>query len=345
MGPDESIQIFHRLQEASTWSQFATSLAAMKTLRFPTDLETFQTFLGTWPALHGAVEGIRKGQSEAIASLRAQLDDTPLLDALREVDGPFGDTVRAAGFSLSAVEAETLADEVERLNQILRIEATINNPGVRQKVAALRDVLPGDVTLSMIWDLLRSRDRAEWFLEAMQENELETSRLTPDGLESLARQRAHTRLLRVAEQQTSDAGGGLLGIGMRMTWLALVSMLVCAVGIANAMLMSVTERFREIATLKCLGALDGFIMSLFLIEACLLGLVGGVGGALAGFVLAGGRMALMFRVLMVQAFPWSEVATAAGISVVLGMVLAAVSAAYPSLRAARLAPMEAMRIE
>lgn len=56
-------------------------------------------------------------------------------------------------------------------------------------------------------------------------------------------------------------------------------------------------------------------------------------------------MALMFRVLMVQAFPWSEVATAAGISVVLGMVLAAVSAAYPSLRAARLAPMEAMRIE
>lgn len=345
VGPDESIQIFHRLQDANAWPQFVTSLTAMKTLRFPTDLETFQTFLGTWPALHGAVEGIRKGQSEAIASLRAQLDDTPLLDALREVDGPFGDTVRAAGFSLSAVEAETLADEVERLNQILRIEATINNPGVRQKVAALRDVLPGDVTLSMIWDLLRSRDRAEWFLEAMQENELETSRLTPDGLESLARQRAHTRLLQVAEQQTSDAGGGLLGIGMRMTWLALVSMLVCAVGIANAMLMSVTERFREIATLKCLGALDGFIMSLFLIEACLLGLVGGVGGALAGFVLAGGRMALTFRILMVQAFPWGDVATAAGISVVLGMVLAAVSAAYPSLRAARLAPMEAMRIE
>ena len=56
-------------------------------------------------------------------------------------------------------------------------------------------------------------------------------------------------------------------------------------------------------------------------------------------------MALTFRILMVQAFPWGDVATAAGISVVLGMVLAAVSAAYPSLRAARLAPMEAMRIE
>ena len=345
VGPDESVQIFHRLQAASAWEQFTTSLADMKTLRFPTDLESFQTFLGDWPALHGIVEGLRKGQSEAIASLRAHLDDTPLMEALREVDGPFGETVRAAGFSLSAAEAETLASEVERLDQILRIEATINNPGVRQKVAALRDVLPGDVTLAMIWALLRSQDRAEWFLDAMQENGLETDRLTPDGLESLARQRAHTRLLQVAEQQTLDAGGGLLGIGMRMTWLALVSMLVCAVGIANAMLMSVTERFREIATLKCLGALDAFIMSLFLIEACLLGLVGGLGGAVAGFILAGGRMALIFRGLLVQAFPWGDVAAAAGISVVLGMVLAAVSAVYPSLRAARLAPMEAMRIE
>jgi ABC-type antimicrobial peptide transport system permease subunit len=66
---------------------------------------------------------------------------------------------------------------------------------------------------------------------------------------------------------------------------------------------------------------------------------------LVGFLLAGGRMALMFRALLGQAFPWGDVAAAAGISVVLGMVLAAVSAVYPSLRAARLAPMEAMRIE
>jgi putative ABC transport system permease protein len=266
------------------------------------------------------------------------------MEALRGVDGPFGDAVRAAGFRLAPEEAESLADEVERLDQVLRIEATINNPGVRQKVAALRDVLPGDVTLPMIWALLRDRERADWFLAAMRENGLETGGLTAERLEDLARQRAHTRLLQVAERQTLETGGGLLGIGKRMTWLALVSMLVCAVGIANAMLMSVTERFREIATLKCLGALDAFIMSMFLIEACCWGWWGAGGGG-GGCLRAGGRMALMFRALLGQAFPWGDVAAAAGISVVLGMVLAAVSAVYPSLRAARLAPMEAMRIE
>ena len=91
--------------------------------------------------------------------------------------------------------------------------------------------------------------------------------------------------------------------------------------------------------------MDGFIMTVFLIEAGLLGLVGGVGGALAGFVLAGARMAVAFRSLLIQAFPWGDVAVAGVISIAVGMVLAAVSAVYPSLRAARLAPMEAMRIE
>ncbi|HOT52163.1 MAG TPA: hypothetical protein PLI07_14365, partial [Candidatus Hydrogenedentes bacterium] len=50
-------------------------------------------------------------------------------------------------------------------------------------------------------------------------------------------------------------------------WLAAISLLVCVVGITNAMLMSVTERYREIGTMKCLGALDWFVVKLFLIEA------------------------------------------------------------------------------
>jgi putative ABC transport system permease protein len=111
------------------------------------------------------------------------------------------------------------------------------------------------------------------------------------------------------------------------------------------MLMSVTERFREIATLKCLGALDAFIMSVFLIEAGLLGFFGGVGGAVAGLLLAGARMAVTFQDLMWTAFPLTDVLIAGLLSIGVGMVLAAVSAVYPSLRAARLAPMEAMRIE
>ena len=344
-GPDESVRIFDRLQGEAEWRQFSASLADMKTLRFPVPLEEFQAFLAGWPALKGKIEGVQRGQTAAIGAIRARLGGTPLVTALRDAQGPFGDDLRGAGFALASEAAAALAFEVARLEHELRIESTINNPGVRQEVAAKRDVLPGDVTMPMIWTLLRSRARADWFLCVMGENEMEIGDLTPEMLAEIADQQAHRRLLAVAERQTLDSGGGLMGIGKRMTWLAFVSMLVCAVGIANAMLMSVTERFREIATLKCLGALDGFIMTVFLIEAGLLGLVGGVGGALAGFVLASARMGLAFRGLLVQAFPWGDVVVAGLISVAVGMLLAAVSAVYPSFRAARLAPMEAMRIE
>lgn len=72
----------------------------------------------------------------------------------------------------------------------------------------------------------------------------------------------------------------------RYNWLIAMAMLICFVGIVNSMLMSVTERYREIGTIKCLGALDEFIIRLFLIEAGLMGLVGSILGALIGMLVA-----------------------------------------------------------
>jgi putative ABC transport system permease protein len=71
----------------------------------------------------------------------------------------------------------------------------------------------------------------------------------------------------------------------RSTWLAGLSLLVCAVGITNAMLMSVTERFREIGTMKCLGALEQFVVKIFLIEAALMGFIASFVGYLIGFLM------------------------------------------------------------
>ena len=72
----------------------------------------------------------------------------------------------------------------------------------------------------------------------------------------------------------------------KQRWIVFLSLLVCVVGIINAQLMSVTERFREIGTLKCLGALDRFIVRIFVIEATMQGLVGGILGALLGTMVA-----------------------------------------------------------
>jgi len=64
----------------------------------------------------------------------------------------------------------------------------------------------------------------------------------------------------------------------RDRWLIVMALLTCTVGIANAMLMSVAERFREIGTMKCLGATDGLVVHLFLLESLFLGLVGTIAG-------------------------------------------------------------------
>src|SRR5205823_7528703 len=70
---------------------------------------------------------------------------------------------------------------------------------------------------------------------------------------------------------------------LQTRWLLALALLVAFVGILNSMLMSVTERFKEIGTMKCLGALDSFIVKLFLIEACLLGVTASLIGYVIGF--------------------------------------------------------------
>ena len=62
----------------------------------------------------------------------------------------------------------------------------------------------------------------------------------------------------------------------RNIWIVVISLFVTVIGITNSMLMSVTERFREIGTMKCLGALSAFVRQMFLLESSLVGLVGAV---------------------------------------------------------------------
>ena len=131
----------------------------------------------------------------------------------------------------------------------------------------------------------------------------------------------------------------------KQRWLVILSLLVCVVGIVNAQLMAVTERFREIGTMKCLGALDRFVLRLFLLEAGMQGIVGAGVGAAAGAVFAFLNSLFRFGTATLAGVPWQEIMASISIATATGCLLSLVGVFYPAMVAAKMAPVEAMRVE
>ena len=142
------------------------------------------------------------------------------------------------------------------------------------------------------------------------------------------------------EQKGTDAEAGVQQI-----WLVTLSLLVCAVGITNAMLMSVTERYREIGTMKCLGALDKFIVELFLLESAFQGLVGSLGGVILGCLFMLLSSMSSYGTEPISVFPLYSVLEYGAYSLGAGLFLSVIGAMYPAYRAAKMPPADAMRTE
>jgi len=119
-----------------------------------------------------------------------------------------------------------------------------------------------------------------------------------------------------------------------------VSLLVGGIGIMNIMLVSVTERTREIGICKALGAKRQHILLQFLIEATTLSLLGGSVGLVLGYALGYGA-ALLIPGFPGAVVPWWAVALAFGFSTLVGIVFGLM----PAAKAARLDPIEALRYE
>lgn len=126
-------------------------------------------------------------------------------------------------------------------------------------------------------------------------------------------------------------------------WILFLSLLVCVVGIVNTQLMAVADRFREIGTMKCLGALDRFVLRLFLIEATLQGLIGSIIGGIVGAVISLLGAAVKFGWIAVSAPGFTNIFLVVGSAVLLGCGLSIIGVLYPALLAAKMRPVEAMR--
>jgi len=166
-----------------------------------------------------------------------------------------------------------------------------------------------------------------------------------EAIGELLRQRHHLRtgedddfavrdLSAIAEAQQESTAT----ITSLLAGVALVSLIVGGIGIMNIMLVSVTERTREIGLRMAIGAKPRHVLYQFLIEATVLSLLGGAIGIVAGFA-AAKYMAAKFG------FHWivqpQIVALAVGVSAAVGIAFGA----YPARKASRLDPITALRFE
>ena len=141
------------------------------------------------------------------------------------------------------------------------------------------------------------------------------------------------------------AGGARLGVETYQYWLMFVALIVSVVGITNAMLIAVYERYREIGTMKCLGALDRHILFLFLVESLIQGTVGGAVGFVVGVIgaLLSAGFTTGFDIII--KVPAAELLFLFAGSTLLSIILSVAATIYPALRAAKLDPVEALRYE
>ncbi len=136
-------------------------------------------------------------------------------------------------------------------------------------------------------------------------------------------------------EQTGQIGDALSSF---LFAVALISLIVGSIGIMNIMLVTVTERTREIGIMKSLGYTNSGILSLFLLESVLVSLFGGILGTLIGGL---GAFALETALKLPTVFPFTLIEIGFFVSVMVGVV----AGVYPARKAAKMNPVDALRYE
>lgn len=267
----------------------------------------------------------RQEVSRRVTLLRSQigrLDNKQLLVLGGEIDPlnrrAIERMIADEGATIAVVGVESDIDGTVERSAIDEPDAMVGLAGFRAVAEAERSNLPADLPLF-----------------AFEEAERTVGAVAGFNVRAISLKRQDVQIEREKQREQEQL--------FRIYWIVAASLLITAIGITNAMLMSVTERVREIGTLKCLGALSSFVVRLFLIESALVGLFGAVFGVLLGLFVSLAGYAYLFgigRIIATLDYGMTAVTVASCLGV--GVVLAVVSGIYPARAAAKMIPASAL---
>ena len=340
----QGLAVFELLQDPEHRQALSDGLRQLKSVRMPTSTEAFDSFLGSFRANLEGVRALLGPYERTVQAVASRYALPELKSAIIAGDGELLEYLRSLGFVIPDAEYADIGRQLSETERILSMAQAFQNFTFKSRFITKFSILAKEYGDTLVMSKLRRRSGSEWFEKQVADLGLEVT-LPTQQVRQLARAALARGTLREIERVLNTKGDWRRGIDTKTVWLMVVSFIVCTVGIANAMLMSVTERFREIATMKCLGALDGFVMVLFVMEAGLFGLAGGVLGVLLGMLLSLLKQFLGYGSYAFAYLPWAHVGVATLAALGAGMVIATVAALYPSWVASRMAPMEAMRVE
>lgn len=346
VGQAEGYQVFHQLQKPEVFKKFESELQ-WTGKKFPSSISEFREFLISWHATLPIRWKIIRGHSESIAKATEFLGARPVQEIIANLNDDMKAKLETAGFHILPDELEIVVHEARKNLAFKKLSEWFENATFRNRFASrygFKD--KKKLTQDVIFAYASTKAGAERVIKILKEANI---KVDMDAVELCNIAQQYIEHKRLTEMEVNveifRQEERFLGFPSRVLWLILVSILVCIVGVTNAMLMSVTERFKEIATMKCLGARDSFIMIHFMLESSLLGVLGGIAGAALGLVLGILAANAYYGTLVFRNLPLLTLFGAVLMSIAGGALISIISAVYPAHVAARLAPMEAMRVE